>query len=441
MVVYDFGLFYATYSKCFSTFALVNQQKSSMKHVLHIFLFLCSICYTLSSAGQAVWQHYTVSDGLITNEVRQVVELPNGQVMVNCEGAFCLFDGQTFREVDCNLTRVYRLEHFGGYAHMWEGDSLLWLRDYYHLYLFDARTRAFRYDVEARLAEEQVKRFVTGEGTYEDVDDRWQLLADSIGAAAKVAHAMTDRQGGRWIGTRGNGLFYVRPQRPQAISIGRDDSLLSATRYMQDSQGHVWQCTMDGLYCRPKSDILCPDNKAAIEREQSQARLNSAEREQARPKVKAVRYSQDNVTGFVHNRIVFITELPDGRLLLCNNGNYLGYFDPEARTFEALNRKLPQIDANYRWIVGACPLTDEDVLVYSQNGAFLLDIKHDSISEFTPATAIARWTEKYNCALRDSKGRLWLGTQNGLFRIEMTNDESRSTRNDESKQNSSLEGK
>lgn len=392
MVVYDFGLFYATYSKCFSTFALVNQQKSSMKHVLHIFLFLCSICYTLSSAGQAVWQHYTVSDGLITNEVRQVVELPNGQVMVNCEGAFCLFDGQTFREVACNLTRVYRLEHFGGYAHMWEGDSLLWLRDYYHLYLFDARARIFRYDVEARLAEEQVKRFVTGEGTYEDVDDRWQLLADSIGAAAKVAHAMTDRQGGRWIGTRGNGLFYVRPPRPQAISIGHNDSLLCIARYMQDSQGRAWQCTMNGLYCRSQSDLLCPDSKA-------------------------VRYGQDNVTGFVHNRIVFITELHDGRLLLCNNGNYLGYFNPEARTFDVLNRKLPQIDAKYRWIVGACPLTKDEVLVYSQNGAFLLDIKHDSISEFSSANEIARWTEKYNCALLDSKGRLWLGTQNGLFSL------------------------
>ena len=362
-----------------------------MRRFCSLFLLLFPLsCVML--AAEHVWHHYTVGDGLITNEVQQVVELPSGQVLVNCEGAFCLFDGQTFREVPCDLSRVYRLEHFSGYAHLWQGDSLLWLRDFYHLYLFDARLRAFRYDVEARLTEETVGRLASGEGTYEYPDDRWQLLADSLGATAKVAHAMTDRQGGRWIGTRGNGLFYVRPPRPQAIYIGRNDSLLFAARYMQDSQGRAWQCSKDGLYCRSKTDLLCPNSKA-------------------------VRYGQDNVTGFVHNRIVFITELPDGRFLLCNNGNFLGYFNPEARTFDVLNRKLPQIDAKYRWIVGACPLTKDDVLVYSQNGAFLLDVKHDSICEFSPANEIARWTEKYNCVLLDSMGRLWIGTQNGLFSL------------------------
>ena len=62
-------------------------------------------------------------------------------------------------------------------------------------------------------------------------------------------------------------------------------------------------------------------------------------------------------------------------------------------------------------------MTEKDVLVYSQNGVFLLDVKHNSINKFTPAGEIARWTEKYNCALLDSKKKLWLGTQNGLFLI------------------------
>ncbi|MGN0233742.1 MAG: helix-turn-helix domain-containing protein [Bacteroidaceae bacterium] len=367
-----------------------------MKRFTTIAFLLTSFGCTLLSTTNHVWQHYTVGDGLVTNEVRQVVELPNGQILVNCEGAFCLFDGQTFREISCDLNRAYRLGHFGGYAHLWAGDSLLWLRDFYHLYLFDTRTRTFRYDVKEWLASEQVRNLLDGEGTYEQPDELWQQLADSLGAAAKVAHTMVDRQGGQWIGTRGNGLFYVRPSRLQAISIGRNDSLLCAVRYMHDSHGQVWQCTKDGLYCRPKSDILCSESKA-------------------------MHYTQNNVAGFVHNRMSFITELPDGRMLLCNNGNYLGYFTPESRTFDVLNRKLPQINTNYRWIVGACPLTEEDVLVYSQNGAFMLNIKHDSICEFTPANEIARWTEKYNCALQDSKGRLWLGTQNGLFLIENEN--------------------
>ena len=253
--------------------------------------------------------HYTVSDGLQTNEVRQIMELPNGQIMVNCEGAFCLFDGQVFREIPCDYSRAYRLKRFGGYAHLWQGDSLLLLRDFHHLYLFDTRTRSFRYDVKARLAETPVKQLIAREGSEENTEERWQQLADSIGAMALVAQAMTDRQGGRWIGTRGNGLFYIRPPHPQAIFMGHNDSLLYAARYLHDSHGQIWKCTQNGLYCFPKSNIQFSDSKAT-------------------------HYGQDNVSDFVHNWMTFISELPDGRFLLCIKGNQLGYFDPERRTFE-----------------------------------------------------------------------------------------------------------
>ena len=369
-----------------------------MKHVLHIFFFLCSICYTLSSAGQTVWQHFTVSDGLTTNEVRQVVELPNGQVMVNCEGAFCLFDGRAFHAVECDRSQIHPLNNYVGYAHLWQGDSLLWLRDFYYLYLYDVRTRAFRYDVEQRLDDPQIAALAGGEGSYQHPDDHWQQLADSIGAASKMAHVTQDRQGGIWMGTQTNGLFYIYPERPR-VQVLRDAALEQQVCGMKDSRGRIWYCTAEGLV-----GVKSPSPTLPVG-----ARDSKSEK---------WLFTQENTTGFVHNRMVFITELFDGRLLLCNNGNFLGYFNPEARTFDVLNRKLPQIDAKYRWIVGACLLTEDDVLVYSQNGAFLLDVKHDSISEFSPASEIARWSEKYNCAVQDHEGRLWIGTQNGLFLIE-----------------------
>lgn len=363
-----------------------------MKSFLHIVLLLYTLGCASESMSQVVWRHYTSTDGLTTNEVRQVVELPCGQIMVNCEGVFCLFDGRTFHAVACDRSRIYSLKTYVGYAHLWQGDSLLWLRDFYHLYLFDTRTQAFRYDIEGRLTDSKVSALVRGEGTDEQVDEHWQKVADSLGIAALVSHAITDRQGGHWIGTRGEGLIYIRPQRPRANFIGRNDSLLCTACYMIDSHGRAWQCTKNGLFCRPQADII-------------------------RPADQAQHYNKDNVRYLENSLITFITELPDGRLLLCSNGNSLGYFDPETSSFEALNRKLPQIGDKYRWIVGVCPLTNDMVLVYSQNGTFLLDVKNDAISEFTPSRDIARWTEKYNCALLDVKNTLWLGTQNGLFSL------------------------
>lgn len=364
-----------------------------MRRILLFVLSIYSIGCPSTRAAQVVWQHYTSTDGLTTNEVRQVVELPGGQIMVNCEGVFCLFDGQAFHDVECDRSRIYALKNYVGYAHLWQGDSLLWLRDFYHLYLYDVRKRAFRYDIKGRLTDPRINALAEGEGADEQVEKHWQQLADSLGISALVAHQMTDRQGGCWMGTRGNGLIYIRPWRPRAHFIGRNDSLLFTARCMMDSHGRAWQCTQNGLFCRPQSDLI-------------------------NPSIQAQHYDKDNVTGLDNNWITFIVELPDGRLLICSNGNTIGYFDPEASSFDALNRKLPQIGTEYRWIVGVCPLTNDVALVYSQNGTFLLNVKNNTISEFTPSRDIARWTEKYNCALLDSKNRLWLGTQNGLFLIE-----------------------
>ena len=43
--------------------------------------------WTVSISGQ---RHWTAADGLPTGEIRQIVELPNGQMLVNCEGVFCI---------------------------------------------------------------------------------------------------------------------------------------------------------------------------------------------------------------------------------------------------------------------------------------------------------------------------------------------------------------
>ena len=76
----------------------------------------------------------------------------------------------------------------------------------------------------------------------------------------------------------------------------------------------------------------------------------------------------------------------------------------------------------YRVLVGACPLDDDArrVLIYSQNGAFLLDTQADTLVDWPPCREIERTSDKYNCALRDSRGRVWIGTQNGLFVIMQT---------------------
>lgn len=113
---------------------------------------------------------------------------------------------------------------------------------------------------------------------------------------------------------------------------------------------------------------------------------------------------------------MFTIHLSDGRLLCCEALCHLSYYMPDQTTI-TLNEKLPDLN-QYRYMVGACPLDGAWVAVYTQDGAFLLDTKADTLAPFPNATAIEHYSSKYNCMLKDHEGNLWVGTQNGLFQME-----------------------
>ena len=280
---------------------------------------LCmALCLAATSVQARLWQ---TSDGLPTDEVRQIVPLPNHQMLVNCEGVFCLSDGEGFVTVKCDRRKTYRMSRYAkdGYAQLWQGDSLLWLRDYYRLYLFDVRTMSFRYDIKPRLC--TLPRFVKSPATVRD----WQ--------------------GGTWTCTTGQGIIYTPPANTAAKRTSTGDPIVGLAR-----KAAVMDVTLDG----------------------------------------------------------------GRRRLQCQGLNQLTYIYTNDNHTVVLNSKLPQLN-NYRHIVGACAVEDPWVAVYTQNGAFLLNTKADTIAPFAPSEVIGEYTDKYNCMVRDSKGSLWTGTQNGLF--------------------------
>ena len=286
------------------------------------------LCWATMHAQTRQWG---VQDGLPTGEVRQIIALPNHQMLVNCEGVFCISNGEGFTAVPCDRRRTYLLEHYAdsvGYGHKWQGDSLLWLRDFYRIYLFDMRTRSFRYDIEGRLR---------SLGT---------LLDELSGTAGRASspETVSDWQGGTWTGTLGSGIAYTPPQRQMA-------------------------------------EIL----------------------------------EGDPLIGIARGAAEFNVRLGDGRQLQRRGLNRIGYFLPDENRFEPLNERLPQLNG-YRNIVGACALAEPWVVLYTQNGACLLDTKADTLAAFKAVEFIGEYSDKYNCMLRDAKGDLWVGTQNGLFK-------------------------
>ena len=79
------------------------------------------LCWATMDAQIRQWG---VQDGLPTGEVRQIIALPNHQMLVNCEGVFCISNGAGFTVVSCDRRKAYKLEHYAdsaGYGHQWQG--------------------------------------------------------------------------------------------------------------------------------------------------------------------------------------------------------------------------------------------------------------------------------------------------------------------------------
>ena len=400
-----------------------------MRKILIIVLLFCQMVLL----ADVRTRHLTASDGLPNNQVWQIVELPNGRVLVGTEGMFSLYNGREFVLQEYNLDSLYRLPGFAYHSFMWQGDSLLWLKDFHWLYLYDIRSQSFRYDYIPRIQNERINRFMHERGDSLTKANVLRLngkrpLLDSLTRNTPLEGQwltayLCDRQGGQWMGMQNAGILYYSPQVPQATHLNickdgekvrrmvpiDDSRLLVATSsglyvydmlreqiccelvqgnftpndMVKDSNGCIWVSTQQGLYSYDNGCLT--------------------------------HYTTGNIQGFLHNQIRFSFPLQNGGLLVCNLLHHLGYFYPKEKRFKLLGELSPQF-GQYRAISVVCQTWEPNQLaVCSQNGAFLLNTSDNSIIPFHALENMSKYSQKYNCILLDSSDRLWIGTSNGLL--------------------------
>lgn len=381
--------------------------------------------------GRTTYRHYSVTDGLLNNQVRQLIELPNGQILACTEGEYSLFNGHGFTALTCLLDSLHPLPRFGGHGYLWQGDSILWLKNYYSLLMFDIRQRRFRYDYGNNLEKEHVKQFIYENGdslTHERMErmDMHRALLDSLtrGTALEGEQLQAycnDRQGGQWLGMLNGGIIYLPPINERISHIIPCNDII---RRMANIDGKMMLIAgSKGIYIFDthskkvvKTLITGDINCADMSKDKSGNLWMSTKQGIYRYYDNTLtNYNTTNTTGFLHNHMRFAHPLDDGRLLVCNLMHNLGYLWPEHNRVDMLNSRIQSLDKYRTMIAAADAEKPNEQVVCTQNGLFLLDTEKNSIRAWELVDSIQQYSHKYNCVLADSHRRFWLGTQNGLI--------------------------
>lgn len=402
-----------------------------MKRYILLYIIYIS-CSLITWGATPRIRHYTVAQGLLNNQVCQMVELPNGQILVGTEGAFNLFDGHRFTSLPCRLDSLYQLPTFGTYSYLWQGDSLLWLKDFHWLYLYDTRHQRFRYDFRQWIERPSVKRFITEKDDPQVISQREilslkrdqlnQILGTTDPHQTALTSYLRDRQKGEWFGLGSKGIIYISPHQPR-IETFQIDVKGKLRRLAEVDSQHFLLGTTEGIYLIDKEQmrtervvaeggIHCMDMKTD---KKGRIYISTTRGLYVYDQGKVARYHQGNVKDFVHQPIRMALPLNDGRILVCNLLHHLGYFYPEEYRFEILNDSLPQLNT-YRVLIEAVALPESNkVMVTTQNGAFILDTADDKLFPTDSVKFHYAYSQKFNSTLVDDEGHCWFGTHNGLL--------------------------
>ena len=362
-----------------------------MRRKLSVIIWCLFACINYMS-GQ---RHWTVADGLPTGEVQQIVELPNGQMLVNCEGVFCLSNGRSFDVVPCDQSRAYQLPRYTNrYGLLWEGDSLLWLHDFYRIFCFDARQRMFVNDAGNRLNDKLQKDILSDKASTPQPTLSQRSIIDSL-HVGDITLAINDRQGGLWIGTRSNGIFYQPPHRAKPEIHTGDDPLIGMARSASLRKGQttfVFELP-DGRQLR--CDSLCrlgyylPEQQTTISLNDKLPTLN-----QYRHMVGACPLDADWVAVYTQNGIFMLNTKTDT----------LASF-PHAKDIERYSSKYN------------CMLKDKDGMLWigTQNGLFVVNPSKSTITRVSGMS-----NDCVRSLVLDDKGHVWAGTSYGVSRVTPT---------------------
>ncbi len=112
-----------------------NNQKNTR---ILLFLLLCIRMTLTVDANDFLFTSINTAQGLSDNQIRYILQLPDGRMVFTTNGNVNLYDGVHFSYLHRTAEDISPLKQYEGCYRIYQcGDSLLWIKDYHKLMCID----------------------------------------------------------------------------------------------------------------------------------------------------------------------------------------------------------------------------------------------------------------------------------------------------------------
>ena len=124
-----------------------------------LFLILCIRMTLTVSAGDFLFTSVNTARGLSDNQIRYMLQLPDGRMVFTTNGSVNLYDGVHFSYLHRKAENVYPLKQYDGYYRIYQcGDSLLWIKDRHKLMCIHLPQEEYIADLDSYFREREYTR-------------------------------------------------------------------------------------------------------------------------------------------------------------------------------------------------------------------------------------------------------------------------------------------
>jgi signal transduction histidine kinase/CheY-like chemotaxis protein/ligand-binding sensor domain-containing protein/AraC-like DNA-binding protein len=244
-------------------------------------------------------------------------------------------------------------------------------------------------------------------------------LVDGTEVNTEASTLYNDSQGGLWIGTFNHGLLYYHSDRFKFKNVGKtffgtQPKDIDVTCFEQMAQNTILVGTKNGAYSySPETSKLSIFSGLPLDVDCISMTKDSQNRIWICTRNEGVYCLQNNHIKHIDQlteNCRHIVENPDGQLLVATSEG-LAVFNSVSGKFQPL--KLALNGEYLRSVSQLVSFDKQSFLGRSNTGLFVYNYKKNSISQ--PLKALLKnENQQYTCVFKDSRGILWIGTQDGL---------------------------